>query len=110
MNDNTNNTLDLAYLKKIPLALEGLPASKLMDVVEQALSDAHDWITQNFPEARAKLEAFETLQIYYLQTNEKSTRDMNDVIKAICKAWGVTLFPVPKETTKSNTKKNHRPG
>ncbi len=98
----------IAWFKKMPLALEGLPASKLMDVVEVALSDAYDWIAENFPQAKDKLSAYDSLVTFYLSDHEKSERDMREVIGAICKAWDVTLFPVAVETPKPTAKAKSR--
>ncbi len=99
----------IQYLKKTPLALDGLPVSKLMDVVEDALSEAYDWIVENFPQAREKLEAYDSLTVFYQDQGEKSERDIREAIDAICKAWGVTMFPVSTETEKPIAKSKDKP-
>jgi hypothetical protein len=98
------------YYKKMPLALEALPASELMDVVEVALNDVYHWLMENFPQAREKLLAYESLSIFYMTQGEKSYRDMTDAIDSICKVWDVSLFPVSTETPKPNTKAKNKTG
>lgn len=92
-----NKLAEIEYYKKMPLALDGLPASKLMDVVEIVLSETHDWIAANYPDLGEKMSAYDGLMVFYMQQEEKSERDMREVIDAICKAWGVSQFP-PVET------------
>lgn len=96
---------NIEYLKEMPLALEGLSPSKLMDVVEVAMVDASIWLLENCPNAREKLFAYETLTIFYLDQVEKNARETREVIDAICQVWDVSLFPEsdkkPASTTKS---------
>lgn len=86
------------YFKKTPLALNALPASRLMEVVEVTLRDAYDWLVENCPRAREKLSAYESLTIFYMTQGEKSERDLREAIGAICTVWGVSPLPVATET------------
>ena len=88
-----NKLADLEYYKKMPLALDGLPVSKLLDIVEMVLNDTHDLIVTNHPDLKEKMSAYECLAVFYMEQGEKSERDMRDAIEAICKAWGVSQFP-----------------